>query len=122
MIPNNEPYVAIYSTESGSARSRRIVAWNDRGQPMVVGDKGLVPADSLHGFESVNFVPASDRTAEKMTPHQVRAHRMAAKNGTRELTPKEVIARAVGDAKALYGPGWGKGMKSDLEEILKAQR
>jgi hypothetical protein len=47
--------VAIYGndTEDDPLRSRPVVAFDDAGRPLVLGDEGLVPADRYPGFRSL---------------------------------------------------------------------
>jgi hypothetical protein len=47
--------VAIYGsdTDDDPLWSRPVVAFDDHGRPLVLGDRGLVPAESLGGFQSL---------------------------------------------------------------------
>lgn len=54
MIPANGEYMATYANKDGlPARPREVVAFNDRGDAMVLGKTGLVPAQDLPGFERI---------------------------------------------------------------------
>lgn len=50
MIPADGTYFAYYDVANVS---RQVVAWNDKGSPMVLGDNGLVTAQTLSGFHRV---------------------------------------------------------------------
>src|SRR5687768_1600524 len=53
MIPaHGEFYVHFKSAKGGwpTASAKRVIAWDDQGRPMVLGAKGLVPADSIDGL------------------------------------------------------------------------
>jgi hypothetical protein len=52
VIPANGEYFASY-TVNGKHRSRKVIAWNSNGAAMVADTAGLVPAQSLPGFETV---------------------------------------------------------------------
>ena len=54
MIPAPD-IVANYGsdTDDDPLRSRPVVAFDDVGRPLVLGDRGLVPAESLAGFRSL---------------------------------------------------------------------
>lgn len=54
MIPANGEYFAAYVRQDGKqAPALEVIAWHDNGDAMVVGKTGLVPAQSLDGFERV---------------------------------------------------------------------
>lgn len=58
MIPAKDGHVAIYNRGTTGVHTRPIVAWNNDGEPLVVGDQGLVTAWSLAGYNSVSETPA----------------------------------------------------------------
>ena len=55
MIANNDHYIAAYSTSCGCGTYRQIIAWDENGFPLIVGDRGLMPASSLPGYIGVRF-------------------------------------------------------------------
>ncbi|MFJ9662841.1 hypothetical protein ACIRPR_33440 [Streptomyces griseoflavus] len=61
MIPANGDFFAHFKTADGGwpVEGRRVIAWDDEGRPLVLGDKGLVLAESLNGFifEGVREAP-----------------------------------------------------------------
>ncbi|WP_086560140.1 hypothetical protein [Streptomyces africanus] len=53
MIPATGMEVAVIETEGGRKQRLPVQAWADDGHPMVVGDKGLVRADSCGHLSSL---------------------------------------------------------------------
>lgn len=57
MIPANGDYLAYIKPTGNSSWpttvTRKVVAWDDSGRAMVLGERGLVPAEEIAGFEGV---------------------------------------------------------------------
>lgn len=61
MIPANGNFIA-YIKPSGNggwptSTGRRVLAWDDQGRALVLGKRGLIPAEEFDGFEGVREVP-----------------------------------------------------------------
>lgn len=59
MIPAKDGYVAAFNPGTSDYRAHPVVAWNDEGEPLIVGDTGLVRAWNLPGFHGVVQRPES---------------------------------------------------------------
>jgi len=50
MIPADGSHYVYYEKSSNALPRRKIIAWGDEGEPLVVGRRGLVPAWDLGGI------------------------------------------------------------------------
>jgi len=56
MITIQSPIVAVYTVgEKEAVEVRPVLAWDESGQPYVLGERSLVLASSLPGFTSVQL-------------------------------------------------------------------
>jgi hypothetical protein len=61
MIPADGDFYADFKTAEGGwpAAGRKVIAWDDEGHPLVLGEKGLVRPEALSGlvFVGVRELP-----------------------------------------------------------------
>lgn len=70
MIPNDDNYVAGYWVD-GKQMLKKIVAWNERGLPLVVGGTCLIPASQITGYVGIRYsdVPTAIGGRERPSRH-----------------------------------------------------
>ncbi len=55
MIECTYQVVAVFSNGDKTEITQPVLAWDDKGEPMVLGDKALVLASVSTGFQGVRF-------------------------------------------------------------------